>query len=459
MAKQKVKQTEKGRNLSLIFYIITGITAFIVYANSLGNDFVFDDESVVLGDPTITTISNIPKYFTGDQGFHKVIGRYYRPVVSTSYAIDYYIWKYNAFGFHFTNVLIHVINSLLFLKLLLLIFKPAQQASQKKNVINQYTILFGALIFAIHPIHTEAVAWVSGRTDSLSCTFFFAAFIFYIRYSENHAGKNLVLLLLFYLFSLLAKEMAITFPVIIILYDFIMNRFDFKKMLAEKKNVYLLIIGLSFLYMLLRWAVLKDVPERTTYNYFFGKDFAVMAFTMLQTIPLYFRLTFAPYDMLYHYSGYMPYQDSLFAFPVIFAVIFIVVMVGAAFYLIKRIPGLSYGILFFFVSLIPVLNIVPTMNFMADRFLYIPSVVVSFVFIGIVMKYYTERNINTIYTFAVILILAYSFLTVTRNSDWKDNDTLFFSAENRPGTVTYVNIGNIYANKQQYDKAETYYRK
>src|SRR3972149_7750799 len=318
MAKQKVKQTEKGRNLSLIFYIITGITAFIVYANSLGNDFVFDDESVVLGDPTITTISNIPKYFTGDQGFHKVIGRYYRPVVSTSYAIDYYIWKYNAFGFHFTNVLIHVINSLLFLKLLLLIFKPAQQASQKKNVINQYTILFGALIFAIHPIHTEAVAWVSGRTDSLSCTFFFAAFIFYIRYSENHAGKNLVLLLLFYLFSLLAKEMAIT---------------------------------------------------------------------------------------------------------------------------------------------LPVLNIVPTMNFMADRFLYIPSVVVSFVFIGIVMKYYTERNINTIYTFAVILILAYSFLTVTRNSDWKDNDTLFFSAENRPGTVTYVNIGNIYANKQQYDKAETYYRK
>jgi len=457
MAKQKDKKKEKS--LYPLFYIITGIAAFIVFANSLGNDFVFDDESVVLGDPTITTLSSIPNYFTGAQGFHKVIGRYYRPVISSSYAIDYSIWKYNAFGFHFTNVLIHIINSLLFLKLLLLIFNPSLNNNHMAKQFNFYAVLVGALIFAVHPIHTEAVAWVSGRTDSLSCTFFFAAFIYYIKYSENPAIKNIVLLLLFYMLALLAKEMAITLPVVIILFDFIYNRFDFKKMLNEKRIVYLLLILLSFMYMLLRWAVLKDVPERITYNYFYGKDFAVTAFTMLQTIPLYFRLTIAPYDMLYHYSGYMPYRESLLQIPVIFSIVFIFIVSGAAVSLIKKIPALSFSLLFFFITLIPVLNIIPTMNFMADRFLYIPSVMVSLAFISLAYKYYSENRTGTIYSAAAVIILVYTYMTVMRNADWKNNDTLFLSAENRPGTVTNVNIGNIYANKKQYDIAETYYRR
>ncbi|HEY3252290.1 MAG TPA: hypothetical protein VGK25_14370, partial [Ignavibacteria bacterium] len=112
MAKKRIQLKEKDN--TVVFLIIVGVVSFIVYANSLANDFVFDDESVVLSDPTIMDLSNIPKYFTGELGFHKVIGRYYRPVVSTTYAIDYSIWKFNPLGFHLTNVLIHVINSLLF---------------------------------------------------------------------------------------------------------------------------------------------------------------------------------------------------------------------------------------------------------------------------------------------------------------------------------------------------------
>src|SRR4030095_13332788 len=243
----KKKRLVKEKDYTVIFFIIVGAVSFIVYANSLANDFVFDDESVVLSDPTIRGLSNIPKYFTGEQGFHKVIGRYYRPVVSASYALDYSIWKYNSTGFHLTNVLIHIINSLLFLKLLMLMF------AKNDSGIKNYAILFGALIFAVHPIHTEAVSWVSGRTDSLSCTFFFASFIYYFKYSENSGYRNLSLLLLFYLLALLAKEMAITLPAVIILYDIIVaRRIDLKKLWQEKFPVYSSLIGFSLLYLILR---------------------------------------------------------------------------------------------------------------------------------------------------------------------------------------------------------------
>lgn len=437
---------------TLIFYIILAVTAFAVYANSLSNEFVFDDESVVVGDESLTKLSNIPKYFTGEQGFHKVIGRYYRPVVSASYNIDYALWGLKPFGFHLTNVLIHLINVLLFYKLLLMMF------SASKSKFKDYAILTGALLFALHPVHTEAVAWVSGRTDSLSCTFFFASFIYYFRYSTNKSTKNLALTLLFYFIALLSKEMAITLPVVIILYDLVVNRLSFSEAFKQRLKIYSALIILSVLYFVLRWAVLKDVPQRESYFYFHGKDLATAFYTMIQTIPFYFKLAVFPYGMLYHYSGYLPYVSSPAEVTVIFAAVFLLVMGFIPVYLYKKMPVVSYSIMFFFITLLPVLNIVPTMNFMADRFLYIPSVFLSIAAIAVLLKYYTPERSGLVLTFSAILIVTFGFMTVSRNADWKTNDILFMSGDGKPGTILYVNIGNIYANKGDYKKAEVYYR-
>jgi len=451
--KEKVKTNTGSKDKTLAYYIILAVISFAVYANSLSNDFVFDDESVVLGDPTITSLSNIPKYFTGEQGFHKVIGRYYRPVVSASYAVDCAIWGLKPFGFHLTNVLIHVINCLLLYTLLTLMFEKSQ------SKFKDSAILIGAVIFALHPIHTEAVAWVSGRTDSLSCTFFFAAFISYLKYSKDNRSFYFILLLIFYLLSLLAKEMAVTLPVLIILYDIIAGRLSISEALKQKFKVYSALVILSGLYFVLRWAVLKDTPQRETYFYFYGKDTATVFFTMLQTIPIYFKLSVIPYGMVYHYSGYLPFISSITEFGAIFSLCFIALMCFSAYYLYKKLPAASYAILFFFIALLPVLNIVPTMNFMADRFLYIPSAFLSFIAVAVILKFYTSKNSNIILFASVLFLIGYAYMTYSRNADWKNNDVLFLSAQGKPGTVLYVNIGNIYANKGQFDVAEQYYRK
>jgi tetratricopeptide (TPR) repeat protein len=438
----------------LKYYILLAVIAFAVYANSLSNDFVFDDESVVLGDPTITQLSSIPEYFTGQAGFHKVIGRYYRPVVSSSYALDYALWGINPFGFHLTNVIIHVINTLLVFKLLLLIFG----ITEYKNSPGFYAVLLGTAIFAVHPVHTEAVTWISGRTDSLSFTFFAAAFIYYLKYSESASKKNLSFMIFYYVLSLLAKEMAITLPAVIILYDLIVKRISMSA-IRNKFNVYGTLVFISILYLIFRWLILRNVPERETYFYFYGKDAVTTFFTMLQTIPVYLRLMFVPVGLLYHYSGYMPYVNSIGNMDVLFALFLIILLGWVSLFFLKRLPLITYCVLFFFVTLLPVMNIVPTMNFMAERFLYIPSLVVSIALIVFFLKYYSERTKNYFFSGSIAIILFFGFLTVERNPDWKTNDSLFLSAEGRPGTVLYVNIGNIYANRNELDKAETYYRK
>ena len=447
------KANTNERNNTFVYYIILAVISFAVYANSLSNGFVFDDESVILSDPTIEKLSNIPNFFSGEMGFHKVIGSYYRPLVSSSYALDYAVWNFSPFGFHFTNILIHLINTLLFYKLLLLLFAKVE------SKFKDYAVLIGAVIFALHPIHTEVVAWISGRTDGLSCTFFFAAFIYYLKYSQRRSILYLILTLVSYLFALFAKEMAITFPVIIIFYDAILNRLKFKDELKQKLLIYSALIVLSFLYMALRWYALKDVPIRETYYYFYNMDYSTLVYTMLQTIPIYFRLSVVPYGMLYHYSGYLPYQSSPLAFNVIFSVVLILIIAFIVIYLYKRLPYVSFALVFFFISLVPVLNIVPTMNFMADRFLYIPSAFLSIAIIALILKYYSDKTANILMASSGIVIIIYGYMTITRNADWKTNDDLFLSAEGRPGTVLYVNLGNMYANKGQFDIAEVYYRK
>ena len=195
-------------------YITIIIVTYAVFQNSLSNDFVFDDESVIIGNASIQNLSSIPKFFTADEGFHKVIDRYYRPIVSSTYALDYSIWGLDPYGFHLTNVIIHIISCLLLFK----IFRVLFWRYKYRNLIS----LLSTLIFAVHPIHTEAVSWVSGRTDSLVTLFFFGSFLFYLEFTkeqEYHKEDNslhritkknylyLALSLIFYAAGLLTKEM------------------------------------------------------------------------------------------------------------------------------------------------------------------------------------------------------------------------------------------------------------
>lgn len=437
-------------------YLILIACVIAVYYNSLNNSFVFDDESVILGDQSLTTLSSIPKYFTGGEGFHKVIGKYYRPVVSTSYNIDYALWELNPFGFHLTNLLIHLIATLILFRVLQILFYKYKYCN--------LAALLGTLVFAVHPIHTEAVSWVSGRTDSFVTLFFFAAFLYYLKYinfdktNKQSEPKYLTFALIFYGFGLLTKEMMITFPAVIILFDFIYRQQSFKQVLSNFK-IYSYFIALSIVYLIVRYFALANVPDRLNYMYFINDNFTTVAGTMLKTIPLYFKLIFVPHPLLYHYNGFLSDANSFFEANVLLSLAFVIILIAGAFISYKKFPEISFCITFFIITLLPVMNIIPTMNLMAERFLYLTSFCVSILIGYIAAKYVTKENKTAVTVIILIICGVYFYLTYRRNADWKDNDTLYSTAEGMDGSVLLVNSGNMFANREQYVEAEKRYRR
>lgn len=431
-------------------YIIIAVFSFLVYYNTLQNDFVFDDESVVQNYMAIRDLSNIPKFFTAQEGFHKVIGRYYRPVVSTTYTVDYALWGLTPEGFHLTNIIINAVAVLFLFAVLRRLF-----SEYKYGLLAS---LISTLIFAAHPVHTEAVSWISGRTDSLVTLFFFAAFYFYLMYAEENMNKYFLLSLVFYSLGLLSKEMIVTFPVIIILFDFLWRKKSFRELLNNWKT-YALFVLLTVLYLVIRYLVLKDVVERTKYNYFYGKDFVTVFATMLKTIPVYLKLLVFPVGLLYHYNGVIPDSDSFLDGSVVFSVILVVALLTVSLALYKNYGKISFCILFVFVTLLPVMNIIPTMNFMAERFLYITSFAISLLIAYLMSEFMSEKFKNLVIPLLLAVFLAFTYLTVKRNYQWKDNDTLYLTGEGKDGSVLLINIGNIFANRKQFDEAEKRYRR
>lgn len=441
--------------------LIISVWTFGIYYNSLNGEFVFDDESVVQNNISIQSLSGIPKFFTADEGFHKVIGRYYRPIISTSYAIDYAIWGLDPYGFHLTNIIIHIISSILLFFILEHLFKK-----NKKSVFFSFV---GAMIFAVHTVHTEAVTWISGRTDSIVTLFFFTSFLFYIKYSDEEKSntsphslqrgtKYLILSLVFYFLGLLSKEMIITMPVILLLYDFFYRKQDLKKIISNYK-IYLYFTGLTVLYLIIRYVLLLNIPEREKYLYFYGMDFFTAFGTMLKTVPVYFKLLFLPVNLIYHYNGVIPDVTSQADIMFILSSVFIIILIVVGWFLRKSYGVISFCIFFFLVSLIPVMNIIPTMNLMAERFLYMTSFVLSVTASFILYKTAGGKYFQTFIIIFSVAILLLSYLTFERNKDWQSNNMLYKTGEGIDGTVLLVNTGNIYANEKNFDEAAKRYRR
>ncbi|MFH0943923.1 MAG: tetratricopeptide repeat protein [Planctomycetota bacterium] len=429
--------------------LLVAAAALLVYLNALGGGFVFDDKPLLLDNPASLRFDRLPLHFTGEEGFHKTMGRYYRPLVSVTYAVDRSLGE-TLFGgidprtFHFTNVVIHVLASLAALRLLRLLLE------------NRAAALLAALLFAVHPIHTEAVAWISGRTDSLAALFYLTALSEFIRFSRGAGRGSLILLHVSFVAALWCKEMAVTLPAAAILLDQTACAPRVRTVRARLALIASL-AAVTLLFLLLRQAALSGKEVTATMEYFHGKSPVTVLATMLQTLPQCARLLVLPKGMLYHYNGTLPYLDSLLAGRAMLSAAFVLGTMAAALLVRRRLPLVTCAILFFFASLLPVLNIVPTVSLMAERFLYIPSLSLSLL-LGILLREIRPPAIRrALFLAAVASLVCCAILTVNRNRDWKSNESLYQSAEGSPGTLLSVNLGNLHFQRGEMEQAEALY--
>ena len=196
------------KNNIFIITLIIILTA-LSYINTLHNSFVYDDNTYVVENRQIRSISNIPKAFISSYPPDAKEQGLYRPLVTISYIFDYAVWGLNPKGFHLTNLILHILTSIIIYLLALEILKKS------------WPSLIAALIFALHPVHTEAVTWIVGRAEVMAGLFYFIAFLLYIKAGESISLETGCLLAqISLIFCAFSKEMAITLPILLFVYDY-----------------------------------------------------------------------------------------------------------------------------------------------------------------------------------------------------------------------------------------------
>ena len=392
----------------IIFLIIS--IGIIIYSNSLGNDFVWDDHFLVVNNDFIKNAHFIPSHFISRNALaSEDFGQIYRPLVMLSYTADYFFWKLNPMGYHFANVISHIINAIAVFYLVLLLTK------------NRFVGLLSALIFLTHPVGTEAVAWISGRKDVLFLFFFLTALIAYIRYARRKQLIFYASSLIFFLFALFSKEMAASLPFILILYDWLYGRDEKVRLKPARVVPYFLILGI---YVAMRFLALGKFAEGAYYTGYFYTTFL----TMLKGIAHYVKLLFYPVGLCAEYFTF-PIATSVRDHTVLLSMALILGLMALGFILAKRSKHVTFAIFWFFITLGPVMNIIPINVLIAERFLYLPSIGFAMA-IAVLFKFLFEKFKKkaflkyAILFVQVIVILLYSYLTMSRNTTWANDEVL-----------------------------------
>ncbi len=377
----------------------------------------------------------------------------------TVFSLEWHLWKNWAPGYHFINSSFHITDAILLFLIFLYLFK------------NRWLAVLTSLIFLVHPLQTEAVTYVSGLGDSLSAFFIFSGILFYLKFriSNKQPLKSSFYFssLLMYIFSLMSKETAIVMPVYLSLVDFFFlfenKKYSFKEALKDIGKVIWPFFVLAGLYVLLRATVLNFENSFNLYNEenAFTSNFHIRLFTFFRILTIYFGLLFWPLNL--HMERTVNIALSFNSPSVIFGFFLSLALSVFAFLKFKKFPIISFGIIWFFIGLSPVSNIlVPISGLIYEHWLYLPliGVFLSLFSLGSIIgeKYQLQKTFLIIF---VLTLIFFSFLTIKRNRDWR-NPIVFYSQTLKYSPNSYRvinNLGMAYADRKDYYTAEKMYKR
>jgi len=234
---------KKNQNI-FVHVIIIIFIGCVVYANSLDGQFIWDDNSIIKDNPYVKDWSYLVETLTSStkEGSGKS-GGFYRPFQMFTYMVDYSISGLNVRGYHITNVATHILVAIAVYGLVLQLFYRTSLA------------FLTSLFFIVHPVHTEAVAYISGRADMLGALFLLLSLIFYMHSLRRDGSVMILCSGLSYILALLSKENSMILLILLVMIHFI-----FKK--TVKLKSFLTIFIISFLYVLCRVTLLKHlIPD------------------------------------------------------------------------------------------------------------------------------------------------------------------------------------------------------
>ncbi len=415
----------------LFVYIVLTIVTCAVFGQVNHYDFInFDDHAYV------TENSSIRSEFSWD-GIRWIFGSKYldvwNPLVWLSFMIDYQIYGFNAGGYHLTNLILHIMSTLL----LFWLFNRMTQSIWKSA--------FVAAIFALHPLHVESVAWIAERKDVLSAFFWMLTLCLYVYYTEKPAVTRYLLVLFSFMCALMSKPMVVTIPLVMILLDYWpLERFTLKKgniilwQLKEKLPFLILAASISII--------------RITY----APEYFPLS-TRIANAPVafvtYLVKTFWPHSM----SIYYPFLDDIQLTQAFLALLLIIIITAAVILMTKRLPYLFVGWFWFAITIAPVIGIIEISYSapcaMADRYHYLPSIGISLMVAWGIPNLIKRRTI--LFPAAIIILAIMSWVSWKQCSYWENSATLFNHAlkVTKNNYLAYQGRGITYGEMELYQEA------
>jgi protein O-mannosyl-transferase len=453
--KEMKKYYSKNRTELIAVFIIL-ISVFVVYANTLQNEFTnWDDGPLIVENLKIRSLDfeNIKRIFD-----YKAGGTY-QPVRVLSYAIDYHFWELNPVGYHIHNILLHALAAVFLYLCLLNIIPQIKGMELLDNKSIQNTALFTALFFAVHPVNVEAVTWLSGRKYVLLSFFSFLSFYLFIknsvaeRYSIWLSGGSLLTAIL----AVFSSPFGIVLPVIFFLYDYCRDKSNNPFLVMKKRLIHYLPYLIFVLVAVPKlWVVLVIGSSREHYQ---GNALYTL-WGMLKTIFDYFRNLIFPVWLNTRYTDYVAL--TMMDYKIIISLAGLIIL-GC--WIVLQMKKIRKNILFcsgwFIIFWLPASNIIPISTKMADRYIYIASVGVFLWIVSIIFNHVNANKRNIVNICIVFLLIGFAGLSIQRNMTWKNSFTLWEDSlkKNPYNVLALTNLGGAYFYKEMYKDAIRYYHR
>ncbi|HOW27938.1 MAG TPA: tetratricopeptide repeat protein [Elusimicrobiota bacterium] len=385
--------------LPLVFII--ALTA-LVMSPCLDNGFTnWDDNKVLMKNGLIRDLSpaGIKRIFSSFNLGH------YNPLVVLSYAVEYRLWGLNPQGYHATNLFLHLVNVGLVFWLVSLSGGP------------MWVGMVVGLLFGIHPLHVESVAWVTERKDVLYALFYLGGLISYLQYVRTGSRKKYWLCVGLFVSSMLSKAMAVTFPAVLLLVDWAEGRRWERRVFLEK-------IGFFLVAGLIGSLVLFAHQEEGVQQVSFLKKVFYPSYILL------FQLwkTVWPTKLSIIYTS--PFRTSPFFTGVFYASPLLLAGLGWGIYRInKYLGGRLWGLWFYLLTSLPVLQLLslPEKSITNDRYSYVPSIGLFLLACewGILFCRRFPWAFNVLVPALVGTVMMFGVAAHHRCAVWKDSITLW----------------------------------
>lgn len=428
-----------------VFPLITAISLililiFFLFSPSLKNGFVNWDDPEHLTENTMVKVlswESVKKIFTSFYTLN------YHPLALLSYALEYHFFGLNSFVYHSTNLVLHLLNSLLVFWLI-------------SMLTGRITVSFiTAILFGIHPLHVESVAWVCGRREILYSVFFLGSIIEYLYYRRDKVVRYYYYSLFLFILAVLSKAVAVNLPFVLLLCDYFIEG-RLKRENWIKKTLY---FGIAIIGAMITFFARKDSGD----------------IGQIGVFQIIYNLCIASHSLVFYLvkmaapvrlSVVYPYpSDELSKLPwgYLISPLIVLLLVLLVKFSLRWTKKVVFGSLFFLITVLPVLQILRSVTAFAaaDRYTYIPLLGMFYIigegWIWLYrrkMRYKRVMQISLVAGLTVIICI-FSLLTYQRIGVWKDSIILWSDVlKNYPDFATaYKNRGVAYTNIENFNQA------